>query len=174
MWILSDLKIKQLLREKKDIRQICKRLTSMLCGSWKICCICSIIVIVFGVFEILSRNKASWDFPGGPVVKTSPPSAGGAGLIPGWGAKIQHASGPQNKTIKQKQHCDKFNILKIVKKKKIPFQNYLGSLRHVCPCSEPAPGLLRLVRWRNKPEEFCRWWCWCNWKPCSRLLTVLV
>ena len=120
MWILSDLKIKQLLGEKKDIRQICKRLTSMLCGSWKICCICSIIVIVFGVFEILSRNKASWDFPGGPVVKTSPPSAGGAGLIPGWGAKIQHASGPQNKTIKQKQHCDKFNILKIVKKKKYP------------------------------------------------------
>ena len=28
--------------------------------------------------------------------------------------------GPQNKTIKQKQHCDKFNTLKIVKKKKQP------------------------------------------------------
>ena len=31
------------------------------------------------------------DFPGGPVVKTSPSSAGGAGSIPGRGAKIAHA-----------------------------------------------------------------------------------
>ena len=28
------------------------------------------------------------DFPGGPVVKTSPSNAGGAGSIPGRGAKI--------------------------------------------------------------------------------------
>ena len=32
------------------------------------------------------------DFPGGPVVKTSPSSAGDEGLIPGWGTKIPHAS----------------------------------------------------------------------------------
>ena len=32
------------------------------------------------------------DFPGGPVVKTSSSDAGSVGLIPGWGAKIQHAS----------------------------------------------------------------------------------
>ena len=32
------------------------------------------------------------DFPGTPVVKTLPSSVGGAGWIPGWGAKIQHAS----------------------------------------------------------------------------------
>ena len=31
------------------------------------------------------------DFPGGPVVKTSLSSAGFAGLIPGWEAKIPHA-----------------------------------------------------------------------------------
>ena len=31
------------------------------------------------------------DFPGGPVVKTSLSSAGFAGLIPGWKAKIPHA-----------------------------------------------------------------------------------
>ena len=52
------------------------------------------------------------DFPGGPVVKTSPSSAGGACLIPGWGAKILHASWPKNQNIKkekQKQHCNKFN-----------------------------------------------------------------
>ena len=32
------------------------------------------------------------DFTGGPGVKTSPSSADGAGSIPGWGAKISHAS----------------------------------------------------------------------------------
>ena len=35
------------------------------------------------------------DFPGGPVVKTSPSNAGGAGLIPGLGAKIPYASWPE-------------------------------------------------------------------------------
>ena len=35
------------------------------------------------------------DFPGGPVVKTSPCNIGGAGLIPGWGAKIPGASWPK-------------------------------------------------------------------------------
>ena len=40
-----------------------------------------------------------WDFPGGPVVKTLPSNAGGAGSIPGQGAEIPHASGPRkNKT----------------------------------------------------------------------------
>ena len=47
------------------------------------------------------------DFPGGPVVKTSPPNAGSASSIPGRGAKIPHASWPKN--IKQKQYCNKFN-----------------------------------------------------------------
>ena len=55
--------------------------------------------------------KMSWprDFPGGPVVKTLPSNAGGAGLIPGWGAKIPHTSRPKNQNIKQKQYCNKFN-----------------------------------------------------------------
>ena len=34
-----------------------------------------------------------WDFPGGPVVKNPPSSAGNAGLIPGQGTKIPHAAG---------------------------------------------------------------------------------
>ena len=50
-----------------------------------------------------------WDFPGGPVVKTPPSSAGGVGSIPGRGAKISHASRPKNQNIKQKQYCNKFN-----------------------------------------------------------------
>ena len=53
--------------------------------------------------------KEMRDFPGGPVVKTSPSSAGRAGLIPGRGARIPHASWPKNQDIKQKQYCNKFN-----------------------------------------------------------------
>ena len=49
------------------------------------------------------------DFPGGPVVKSSPSYARGAGSIPGRGAKFPHASGPKNQNIKQKQYCNKFN-----------------------------------------------------------------
>ena len=54
--------------------------------------------------------KFIWrDFPGSPVVNTSPSSAGGSGSIPGQGAKIPHASRPKNQNIKQKQYCNKYN-----------------------------------------------------------------
>ena len=43
------------------------------------------------------------------MVKTLPSNAGGAGSIPGWGAKISHASWPKNQNIKQKQHCNKLS-----------------------------------------------------------------
>ena len=43
------------------------------------------------------------------MVKTSPFSAEGAGLVPGQGAKIPGASQPKNQNIKQKQYCNKFN-----------------------------------------------------------------
>ena len=49
------------------------------------------------------------EFPGGPVVKTSPSNAGGVGSIPGWEAKIPHASQPKKQIIKQEQYCNKFN-----------------------------------------------------------------
>ena len=49
------------------------------------------------------------DFPGGPVSKTSPSKAGGAGSIPGWGAKFPHDLRPKNQNIKQKQYCNNFN-----------------------------------------------------------------
>ena len=38
-----------------------------------------------------SRSQTCWDFPGGPVVKTSPSNAGDEGSIPGWGAKMPHS-----------------------------------------------------------------------------------
>ena len=47
-----------------------------------------------------------WDFPGCPVVTTSPSNAGGTGLIPGWGV---NALWPKNQNIKQKQYCKKKN-----------------------------------------------------------------
>ena len=40
------------------------------------------------------KNKGR-DFPGGPVVNTSPSSAGHVGSIPGRGAKIPHALWPK-------------------------------------------------------------------------------
>jgi len=44
------------------------------------------------------------------VAKTSPSNAGDTGSIPGWGAKIPHASQPiKSKHKKQKQYCHKFN-----------------------------------------------------------------
>ena len=43
------------------------------------------------------------------MVKTSLSNAGGAGSIPGRGAKIAHASWPKNQNIKQKQYCNKCN-----------------------------------------------------------------
>ena len=58
-----------------------------------------------------------WDFSGGPMVKTLPSNADGAGSIPGQGTRILHALWLQkNKkqktkknTIKQKQYFNKFN-----------------------------------------------------------------
>ena len=53
------------------------------------------------------------DFPGGPGVKTLPSNAGGAGSLPGQGAKAPHVSRPKKpKNIKQKQHFKKFNTEK--------------------------------------------------------------
>ena len=54
-------------------------------------------------------KHSSGDFPGGPVVKTLPSNAGGAGSIPGWGAGVPHASRPEGQNTKQKQYCNKFN-----------------------------------------------------------------
>ena len=49
------------------------------------------------------------------MVQTSPSNVRGMGLIPSWGAKIPCVLRPENKNIKQKQYCNKFN--KDLKKK---------------------------------------------------------
>ena len=60
------------------------------------------VVYLTSVSAVTNRHKLSvlkchtnWDFPGGPVVKTLPSSAGGVGLIPGRGTKIAHALWPK-------------------------------------------------------------------------------
>ena len=45
----------------------------------------------------ISKSKMR-DFAGGPVVKTSPSSTGGVGLIPVWGATCLMAKKPKQRT----------------------------------------------------------------------------
>ena len=61
------------------------------------------------IYELCYKMGSRGDYPGGPVVKTSPSNARGAASIPGWGAKIPHASRPKNQNIKPKQYCNKLN-----------------------------------------------------------------
>ena len=49
------------------------------------------------------QNRLSRDCPGGPVVKILPSDAGCAGSIPGWGTKIPHAAGCDQKLKKKKK-----------------------------------------------------------------------
>ena len=57
-----------------------------------------------GQEEGLAQRAQAQGFPGGPLVKTSPPNAGGAGLIPDAGARIPTwlvAERPVHKQCKQ-------------------------------------------------------------------------
>ena len=49
-------------------------------------------------------KDTSRQFPSGPVVKSSPSNAGGAGSIPGQGAKILCASWPKNQNINNRSN----------------------------------------------------------------------
>ena len=53
--------------------------------------------------QISNKKTEAKGFPGGPVVKTMPSNAEGAGSIPGLGSGIPHASQPKNQNMKQKQ-----------------------------------------------------------------------
>ena len=44
------------------------------------------------------------DLPGGTAIKTLSSNARDVGLIPGWGARIPHASWPKNQNIKNKNN----------------------------------------------------------------------
>ena len=53
-----------------------------------------------------SSFKKPWGFPGSPVVKTLPSNAGISGSIPGWEAKIPHAS-----WLKHQKHKNRSNTV---------------------------------------------------------------
>ena len=42
------------------------------------------------------KDSSSWDFLGGPVVKTLLSNAGGMDSIPDWGTQIPYVSGPKD------------------------------------------------------------------------------
>ena len=49
------------------------------------------------------------DFPGSPVVKTSPSNSRSASLIPLQAAKIPNALWPKKQNIKEELYCNKLN-----------------------------------------------------------------
>ena len=67
-----------------------------------------------------NKTEHSWDLAGGPAVKTSPSNAGGAGSIPGWGAKTPPALRPKNQNIKHRSNIvtNSIRTLKMVYIKK--------------------------------------------------------
>ena len=67
-------------------------------------------------FSITVKNLGFGEFPGGPVVKTSPSNARVTVSVPSQGAKIPHAFWPKIQNIEKKQYCSKSN--KNYKKKK--------------------------------------------------------
>ena len=58
---------------------------------------------------MVSLNNLLRDFPGSPVAKTSPFSAGCVCLTPGPGAMISHALQPKSQYMKWKEYHNKFN-----------------------------------------------------------------
>ena len=60
------------------------------------------------------KTKA-WDFPGSPVVKTLPSTAGGVGSIPGQGTKVLPAAGCGQKLKKKKEGKKRKKGLQVTK-----------------------------------------------------------
>ena len=48
--------------------------------------------------QVIVLKKVQRDFPGSPVVGTSPSKAKGVSSIPGWGTKIPHELRPKTRT----------------------------------------------------------------------------
>ena len=61
--------------------------------------------------QVIDRKNYLWDFPGGPVVMTSPCNVAGVGVIPGWGAKILYTLWPKNKNIQQQQQKHRSSLV---------------------------------------------------------------
>ena len=121
--------------------------------------------------ELISKLR---DFPGGPVVKTSPSSIGDENLIPGQEAKIPQASRPKNQKHQNRSNIwtKSIKIFKMIHIKKI-----LKKITCVCVCSvmsnpswtvaRQAQAQARILEWvavsfsggsswtRNRPHISC-------------------
>ena len=51
-----------------------------------------ILLYTYNEYNVICQLHLNWDFPGSPVVRTSPSNAGSEGSIPDLEAKIPHAS----------------------------------------------------------------------------------
>ena len=94
----------------------------------------------------------SGDFPGSPVVKTSPYKVGECRLIPGWGVKSPHASWLENQNIKN----NRSNIVTNSKKtflhffQKIKISEWI--LDALVPETSSVLSLLWLPNWSSRPS----------------------
>ena len=113
---------------------------------WDIPFLTSVCFYLSSSFKIQIR-----DFPGGPVVKTSPSNAEGVGLIPGWGTKTTHAWNPKSKNIKQKQYCNRFNK----DFKNGPYRNYLKKLINtkILKCTDEKPLTPIKILWISETQN---------------------
>ena len=72
-----------------------------------------IILVVKPQKAVLGRGRGwgAGDFPGSPVVRASPSSAGDMDLVAGQGAKIPHASWPKNQDITKEKEKIRSSIV---------------------------------------------------------------
>ena len=114
------------------------------------CCPDSKVSGLDGEGRIQVKTLGVGDFPGGPVVKTSPSNTGGPNSIPDQRAKIPHASWPKNQNIKQKQYCYKFNKAFKEERKKVKSLNcvqvFVTPWTVVCQ-APPSIGFSRQEYW---------------------------
>ena len=81
--------------------------------------------------------------PGGLVVKISPSNAGGVGSIPGWGAKIPHASGLKKKKKKKNTSNIVTNSIKTLK------IIHISNLQIQCNLYQATNGIFHRTRTNN-------------------------
>ena len=116
------------------------------------------------------------DFPGSPVVKTSPSNAGCAGSIPGWGEKIPYVQ----KTSKTRSNIvtnstKTLNMVYIKKKERskgtwelslkllqlLPWERLHAQLSCLAELLSSHPGIVRVPRWHSSDPQVS-WHCMYN------------
>ena len=90
------------------------------------------------------KKLGSWDFPGGPVVKTLPYNAGHVGSIPGHRTKISHAAGQLSQRATATELA-RLNYRTRVPQRKIPY----ASMKIPCsttPMQPKRPDAAKIIK----------------------------